>query len=93
MRLAPLYDITPAFPYETHERKLKLAMKLGGDCRVSPARNTWAKAAREMGLDPGFVLARVGELTDRAADASSPRLRPTPTSWLYSGICPVGSST
>jgi serine/threonine-protein kinase HipA len=69
VRLAPLYDIASAFPYETHERKLKLAMKVGGDDRVSPARNTWDKAARETGLDPAFVLARVRELTGRVADA------------------------
>jgi serine/threonine-protein kinase HipA len=37
VRLAPLYDIASALPYGVHERKLRLAMKLGGDDAVFPA--------------------------------------------------------
>ena len=31
VRLAPLYDIASALPYDKHERELKFAMKIGGD--------------------------------------------------------------
>jgi serine/threonine-protein kinase HipA len=62
VRLAPLYDIASALPYGTHERKLRLAMKIGGDYRVSLERNTWPEAGRELGLDPGALVDRVREL-------------------------------
>jgi serine/threonine-protein kinase HipA len=69
VRLAPLYDIASALPYGTHERKLRLAMKIGGSYDVYPRRNTWPAAARELGLDPGALLDRVRELCERAPDA------------------------
>jgi serine/threonine-protein kinase HipA len=69
VRLAPLYDIASALPYGTHERKLRLAMKIGGSYDVYPGRNTWPAAARELGLDPGALLDRVRELCQRAPDA------------------------
>jgi serine/threonine-protein kinase HipA len=31
IRLAPLYDISSALPYGTHEKRLKLAMEIGDD--------------------------------------------------------------
>jgi serine/threonine-protein kinase HipA len=40
VRLAPLYDIASALPYGTDEHKLRFAMKIGGDYRVYPHRNT-----------------------------------------------------
>ena len=74
VRLAPLYDIASALPYGKHERELKFAMKIGGDYRVYPHRNTWDKAAVELGLDPEAVLERVVRLTliapDTFADAA-----------------------
>lgn len=69
VRLAPLYDIASTLPYGTHERKLRLAMKIGGSYDVYPRRNTWPAAARELGLDPGALLDRVRELCERAPDA------------------------
>lgn len=69
VRLAPLYDIASALPYGAHERKLRFAMKIGGDYRVYPQRNTWPAAAREMGLDSEVLLARVFELARVASDA------------------------
>jgi serine/threonine-protein kinase HipA len=69
VRLAPLYDIASALPYGIHERKLRFAMKIGGDYRVYPERNTWSIVAREMGLDGEALHARVLELTRAAADA------------------------
>lgn len=69
VRLAPLYDVASALPYGTHETKLRLAMKIGGDNGVFPARNTWPGASRDLGLDADVLLARVLELGARAPDA------------------------
>ncbi|HEY5045440.1 MAG TPA: type II toxin-antitoxin system HipA family toxin [Solirubrobacteraceae bacterium] len=69
VRLAPLYDIASALPYDTHERKLRMAMKIGGDHRLLPYNNPWPVAARDLDLDAGALLDRVLELADRAPDA------------------------
>jgi serine/threonine-protein kinase HipA len=69
VRLAPLYDVASALPYGTHEKKLRFAMKIGGDCGVFPQGNTWPQAAGDLGLDPARVVARVEELAVRASDA------------------------
>jgi serine/threonine-protein kinase HipA len=68
VRLAPLYDIASALPYDAHERKLRFAMKIGGDYRVYPERNTWDRAASELGLDPEAVIDRVVFLAMSAPD-------------------------
>ncbi len=68
IRLAPLYDIASALPYDVHERKLRFAMKIGGDYRLWPHRNLWPKAAEELGLAPEAVVQRVRALADRAPD-------------------------
>jgi serine/threonine-protein kinase HipA len=70
-RLAPLYDVASALPYGTHERKLRLAMKIGGDYRVHPVHNTWSKAAKELGIAPELAADRVLALARGAADAFS----------------------
>ena len=59
VRFAPLYDIASALPYGVHEKKLRLAMKIGGDYRIFPERNNWPDAARELGLDPDALVDRV----------------------------------
>ena len=69
VRLAPLYDVASALPYGTHEKKLRFAMKIGNDYRVFPYRNAWPQAARDLGVDPERVLARVEELAARAPAA------------------------
>ncbi len=69
VRLAPLYDIASALPYDVHERKLRFAMKIGGDYRVHPERNTWDKAARELRLNVDRALDRVVALAEKAPDA------------------------
>lgn len=71
VRLAPLYDVASALPYGTHERKLRMAMKIGSDYRVYPYRNAWPKAARELGLAADALLERVRELAGVAPDAFS----------------------
>jgi serine/threonine-protein kinase HipA len=69
VRLAPLYDIASALPYGTHERKLRFAMKIGGDYDVFPQRNTWGRAAAELRIGQRKALARVRELTGTVVDA------------------------
>jgi serine/threonine-protein kinase HipA len=68
-RLAPLYDIASALPYGDHEKKLRLAMKVGGDYQLNPHRNRWPDAARELGLPAAELVARARELAFTAADA------------------------
>jgi serine/threonine-protein kinase HipA len=76
-RLAPLYDIASALPYGTHERKLRLAMKIGASYEVYPQRNRWPDAARDLGLDAGALVDRARELAriapEALADAASAR--------------------
>jgi serine/threonine-protein kinase HipA len=69
VRLAPMYDVASALPYEVHERKLKLAMKVGGDYRVFLHRNPWLDAARDLGLDGDLLVPRVRQLATLAPDA------------------------
>ncbi len=59
VRLAPLYDIASALLYGEHEKKLQLAMKIGGDYRVFPERNNWPGAAKDLGLDSEALIDRV----------------------------------
>jgi serine/threonine-protein kinase HipA len=68
-RLAPMYDIASALPYGTNERKLRFAMKLGGDYRAFPWQNTWPAVARDLGLDADALLTRVRALVAIAPDA------------------------
>lgn len=78
-RLAPLYDMASILPYPgIHERKLRMAMKVGGEYDMRPSRNTWPKAAGELGLPADDLVARVRHLAaiapqafaDAAADPS-----------------------
>lgn len=71
VRLAPLYDIASALPYGIHERRLKLAMKIGGDYRIFPFQNTWGIAAAELDIDADFAFDRVHDLTNRVAGSFS----------------------
>jgi len=68
-RMAPLYDIASALPYDVHERKLRFAMKIGDDYAVLPYHDPWQAAARELDLDADAVHQRILELAARAPDA------------------------
>lgn len=69
VRLAPLYDVVSALPYDMHERSLRLAMKIGDDYRVFPYHDAWPGAARQLGLDEGVVMDRVRTLARLVGDA------------------------
>ena len=71
VRLAPLYDVASALPYGAHEKKLRFAMKIGGDYDVYPRYNRWPAVAKELGLDPDRLVDRVRELAAAAPDALS----------------------
>lgn len=82
VRLAPLYDIASALPYQgVDELKLRLAMKLGGEYRLKAhGPSTWPKVAAELVLDADAVVARVHHLADIAPDclrdaAAEPEVR------------------
>jgi serine/threonine-protein kinase HipA len=71
VRLAPLYDLASALPYdEMFAPKLRMAMRIGGEYRVAAigARH-WRRLAESNRLDPEATLARVGELAARTPDA------------------------
>jgi serine/threonine-protein kinase HipA len=69
VRLAPLYDIASILPYGMHEKKLRLAMKIGKEYQLNPYRNRWPEAAADLGLHADQVVSRVCELAARAPDA------------------------
>ena len=72
VRLAPLYDIASALPYDDSKgHDLRLAMKLGGDYRLraTDRPGTWAKVARELNLDVALVTSRVADLVRRIPGA------------------------
>lgn len=69
VRMAPLYDVASALPYGTHEKKLRFAMKIGGDYHVFPYRDAWPRGADDLDLDAERVLERVADLAARAPDA------------------------
>jgi serine/threonine-protein kinase HipA len=71
VRLAPLYDFASALPYGTDERKLRLAMKIGGSYEVFPRRDPWPRTAGELGLDGDALAERARELAGIAPDAFS----------------------
>lgn len=68
VRLAPLYDVASALPY-WHPKRLRLAMKLGGDNRVWPWINRWPAVAEQLRLDADALQARVLELAEQVPAA------------------------
>jgi serine/threonine-protein kinase HipA len=78
-RLAPLYDVASALPYRTHEQKLRLAMKLGNDYRLSVQRpSTWTAIASQLGLEADLLRERALELVTVAPDAFADAAKGTP---------------
>ena len=69
-RLAPLYDIASALPYETFDpHKLKLAMKIGGEYRIRDiSARQWRKLAEDIRTDPGAIVGRAIALAEMLPD-------------------------
>ena len=70
IRLAPLYDIASILPYDQVDaRKIKLAMKIGGDYEVSQiGLREWQKFARETRLDADKVRAALVDMAEQLPD-------------------------
>lgn len=76
VRLAPIYDVTPAAPYDSTEqtglRTAAMAMAVGRERRFDRvARVHWKRFATEARLDADRVIARVAELAAAVPDAMS----------------------
>lgn len=73
VRLAPLYDLISAFPYpEIAGRKMKLAMKIGGEYHLyRVAGPHWIELAGTIGLDANALVDRIRELALTVPDLLS----------------------
>lgn len=70
-RLTPLYDIISILPYKHQPKKLKLAMKVGGEYLLWKInRQCWEKAAKEWGFDKGFVVEQILTIAAMLPDAA-----------------------
>jgi len=71
VRLAPLYDIASALPYDgRYLPKLRMAMKIGGEYRVTATTGRhWRRFAQANGLDPQAVVDQVDGLAAHLPDA------------------------
>lgn len=70
-RLAPLYDVASALPYDdVHVPKIKSAMKIGSHYKIASInRKGWEQLAIETNLDPAWVIERGRDLASRVVDA------------------------
>lgn len=73
IRLAPLYDLASALPYDDMDpQRLRSAMKIGGKYRLRDiSRRQWVKLAAELRLGVDEVLAGVESMAGRMPDAMS----------------------
>ncbi|MFM8801422.1 MAG: type II toxin-antitoxin system HipA family toxin [Tagaea sp.] len=68
-RLAPLYDIASALPYDLDFKKLRLAMKIGGKYLVDDVSlRHWKKFAAAVRLDEEQVRTKCLDLAERLPD-------------------------
>lgn len=84
VRLAPLYDVASALPYDPRTDDSDLhttAMAIGGECRFGAVtRRNWERLARRTGVEIDRLLARVGELASDLPDALATTLESVPPS-------------
>ncbi len=73
VRLAPLYDLASALPYDDMDlQKLKLAMRIGRDYRLRDiAGREWRRLAGDVRLDADALLDRVNDIAERIPDESA----------------------
>lgn len=66
VRLAPMYDVASALPYDMYIPRLRLAMRIGSEYRIEGIRGRhWRRFAEVNGLDAGIVLERIDDLAAR----------------------------
>jgi serine/threonine-protein kinase HipA len=70
VRLAPLYDMASAVPYQDiNIDRVKLSMKLGGEYRLRNIRlYHWRRLAQELHVDPDTTIQRVDDFARQLAD-------------------------
>lgn len=70
VRLAPLYDMASALPYDDMDvQKLKLAMKIGRSyCLRDIGPNDWRRFAADNRLDPEAIVERLTNLAEQLPD-------------------------
>lgn len=71
VRLAPLYDVASALPYEDmYLPRLRMAMRIGGEYRLEAISGRhWRRFAEENSLDFDKVITRIDQLTTQAPEA------------------------
>jgi serine/threonine-protein kinase HipA len=75
-RMAPLYDVISALPYEDRHKDRKLAMSIAGEYRydrISAA--DWAKEANDVRYDKDAAIGHVRDLLARVPEAATEILR------------------
>lgn len=78
VRLAPLYDIASALPYGEHPRKLKLAMKIGGEYRaIRIEQRHWQRLALSARISSESLCSQILGMIDRLPDAMSDAINAT----------------
>ncbi len=72
-RLAPLYDIASALPYDDmDQRALKLAMRVGGEYRLRDISvRDWRRLADRLRLPADGVLSRIEDLAAQLLEAAA----------------------
>lgn len=86
VRLAPLYDIASALPYDTAEQRLRLAMKFGSDYRLNPGGSPWKHLARATRMNEEEVRHRAGAALDAAPEAFAAAAADPDVAALASGL-------
>lgn len=73
MRLAPLYDLASILPYHNYDaRKIKLSMKVGDEyLLLQVGIRQWQKLAREIRVNAGEMIARLGAMAEQLPDEVS----------------------
>lgn len=71
VRLAPLYDVASALPYDDiHVPKIKSAMKIGSHYKIaSISRRSWEQLAADADVDATWIIRRGLDLAGRITDA------------------------
>ena len=73
VRLAPLYDVASILPYDESDlNKVKLAMKIGGDYKLSQiGLRQWQKFARETRVEANALVEMLTNMAKRLPDEVS----------------------
>ena len=87
VRLAPLYDMASALPYDVEAKKLRLAMRIGGKYRLEAiTQRHWNKLAAIVRLDEEQLRMRCLDLTERLPDAVTAVIKTAQTDGLDNTI-------